>query len=307
MVVEDANGNFKVLKAPLHLPPNQQQIFNVSGNTGRKVFVTPDNVTEVLGLEKESSILAVMDDYESGETAGKTLFKTMWGAQYEFKTRWEKILKAAAQKVNPDLIKRVTITEDAIAFNKMKVATLGILGGNEDIRIEDIVNFEMLAKKFRNISTLQLDETIFSAAQVELGDPVEALFKKLTKLQSLVVFEAGYGNVVACETRQNLEAGKRDAKTKKLAEKTELKNQIEVVAAAKNKNLKDKSPGYQNKVWNACKGYGGRGWEAAGDALLEKNPRLFKAGLSAVVGTFALAGGAIFGIGGWLVHSIRHR
>ena len=305
VAIEDDDGYIQVIKKPLTMPPNDQQMFSMGGTNGRKLFVTPDNVTEVLGLEQGNSILAVMNHTDTAEKFSGRLFKTLWGTQYEFKTRWKAILDAAAGRVNPDLIRRATITEDAVAFNKMKVATLGIVGGREDIRIEDIVNFQMTAKVFKNLSLLQIDETILEAAQIELGEPIEQLFKIFTKLQHLVVFEVGYGKVKSSISRNDIIQGRRNAKIQEMEERAKLKNQIEVVAAAKNKNLRDKSPGYQNKVWEASKSFQGQGWGAARDAIMDKNPKLFKAAGMSILTLGVLGVGAVFGVGGKIASLFR--
>lgn len=283
---------------PEYMPPNEHKTFDFGGKTGRAIYVTPERTTQVLGLTKDNSVLVTMPTYSTAERFHKKLFGTLWGSQYEFKNRWRAILDGVAGSSNPNLITRLIIMEDTVVFNKKQVATLNILGGADDIRIEDIVNFGMTAKKYKNIRELMIDEVIFERAQIEFGDPIGGLFKAFGQLQRLTVVTVGCGAAKISVSRQELMQGRIDAKAQEAVEKAQFKNQMEAVAAAKNPNLHTRSPGYQSKVWEASKKFQGQGWGAARDALMDKNPKLFKAAGMGIVSLGVLGVGAVFGLAG---------
>lgn len=293
---EASNTSYSGQQAqPQYMPPTEETIYQKGGKTGRVVYVTPDKTTQVLGLTKDNSIVITMPETDTAEKFSKKLFSGLWGAQYEFKSRWKAILDGVGSKKSAALITRATILEDAIVFNKKMVATINILGGDEDIRIEDIVNFSMTAKQFVNIREIILDTTIFERAQAELGDPINKLFSIFTQLNKLCIIEDGCGAPKINVTRQQIMQNQVENQAQEAMERAQFKNQMEAVSAAKNPNLKTKSPGYQSRVWESSKNFQGQGWGAARDALLEKNPKLFKAAGLGLVSLGVLGVGAIFG------------
>lgn len=301
----DKDGDTNQDAQPIQMPYNDNSTFENGGATGRTLYVTPERSTKILGLTKENSILVTMPNYATGEKFSNRLFKTLWGTKYEFKNRWKLILDTVADQTNANMVKRLTITEDAIVFNKKSIATIDILGGAEDIRIEDIVNFTMTAKKFKNIDSIVLDEIIFETAQIEFGDPIAGLFKTFPNLQNLSVLAVGYGEPIIGMSRNDFNNHNISEKAQKLVEKATFKNQMEVVSAAKNPNLRNKRPGYQNKVWDACKNFQAVGWGSARDAILDKNPKLFKAVGMSLLSVGILAVGGVFGVGGRIIHTFK--
>lgn len=283
---------------PDEMRPDEHSTFAYGGDTGKTLYITPDKTSHILGLTKENSVVVTIPSYDTTEKFQNRLFKTLWGTQYEFKNRWRAILDGVADTTKADLVTRFVALEDTIVFNKKQVATLNILGGDADIRIEDLVNFKQTARKFKNISEITLDETIFERAQIEFGEPIAELFKCFSRLQKLTVMTAGCGSIKVDISRSQFEQGRIETQAKELSNRATYKNQLETISATKNHNLKRKSPGYQNKVWEASKNFQGKGWKAVGDALLDRNPKLFRAvGLSAL--TIGVLGvGAVFGLTG---------
>ena len=86
-----------------------------------------------------------------------------------------------------------------------------------------------------------------------------------------------------------------------LAEKRDkslLKSQIDAVAASKNPRLKQKSPGYQSRVWESTKKFQGDAWKTVGQNITGNNPSLLKATTISAAAIIALGvGGAIAGFG----------
>lgn len=276
-------------------PPRASQVIK---QMGRKLVCTPDNIAKIYGLQKDNAVLASIQPYETSEKFGKRLFKTLWGTQYEFKNRWKVILNAVSGKINPSLVTRMLLTENIIAFNQTQVAAYNILGGDEDVRIEDIVDFNMTAKKFPNIKHIRIDEEIFAKAMVDYGDAIVGLFNSFKKLQLIEIVQGRSGGVINSVTRTELTQGQMSQQMQELQERTQFKQQMEVISAAKNPNLRTKSPGYQNRVWKSCKSMGGNSWRAASDAMMAKNPRLFKAATLGIAGAGIMAVGAVTGLFG---------
>lgn len=285
---------------PGEVPTTEQNVFKTGGKTGKITFATPSRTAEVFGLSSENSVLVEMPEYWVAERMSGRLKKTLWGARYEFNSRWQYLLNETAKKINPSIVARVIITEDAIVFNKKHIATINILGGDDDVRVEDIVNFSMLAKKFPNISSLVLDKTIFEAAQIELGEPITGLFRTFRSLQKLMVADYGYGKAALYTTREEVMNRRVNRAMQEESSSAQFKNQMEVMAASKNPHLRRKSVGYQNRVYTNCMKFKGQTWKAAKDAMGAKNPKLLKATVAGV-GTVALLG---IGLAGGLVGKV---
>ena len=291
------NGEF-VANRPIEAPFSSNQVFQTGGSGGGAIFITPEKTAKILGLTKENSLVATMNEYETAQKFRGRLFKSLWGTKYVFKSRWKAILDCVTNNLNPDIIKRAIITEDAIAFNKMQIATVDIIGGDYDIRVEDIVDFAMTASRFKNIAELIIDTTILEAAQVEFTDVIDGMFKTFKSLNKFAVLASGYGKVTSYMTRAEYNEKKVNERMQEAVNTASFKSQMEAVAAAKNPRLKSKSPGYQNRVYESCMRFQGDGWRSAKDALLSKNPKLFKATGMTLLTTGVLAVGLVAGLVG---------
>ena len=248
-----------------------------------------------------------MPPYDTANRFSKRLFKTMWGVEYEFKNRWKQLLDGIAAQMNTNMVTRVDIFNDGLFINHKMCATLGLLGGEEDIRVEDIVNFKMTAKKFPMTSTLRVDGVIYERAQIELGDPETALFEIFPRLQQFICYNAGTDEAAIGITRRDYESGIKNAKMQEIKAKAEFKRQMDVVAAAKDPHLSKRSPGQKSKIWSSAREMSGNSWSAARNAVMEKDPKLFKAARLGLFGALMLGGGAVLGAGGWLIDRVRRR
>ena len=298
------NGEYMANK-PTEMPPLDESMFSFGGTGNSTVFITPEQTSKIFGLTKENSIVAILDKNETTQKFRSTLFKTLWGSKYEFKCRWKSILDSVAGSMNPSLVKRVIITEDAIVFNNKQIATVDIIGGEYDIRIEDIVNFGMTASRFVNISDIIIDTTILEAAQIEFGNVIDGMFKVFKNLNNFAVLSHGYKMVDTCVTREQYNQNKIKKEVAKEIEKAAFKNQIETVAAAKNPRLSKKRPGYQNRVYESCIKFQGEGWGSAKEAIMSKNPKLFKAAGMTLLTTAVLGIGLVAGAVGKTINLFR--
>ncbi len=87
--------------------------------------------------------------------------------------------------------------------------------------------------------------------------------------------------------------------TQNTINQAKFRSQFESVCAANNPTLKNKSVGYNAKVLNATKTFGGNSWDAINRQIKKENPSLMKA---VGIGMFALpvvvGMSALYGIGG---------
>lgn len=87
--------------------------------------------------------------------------------------------------MNSDLVTRIKIFQYEMYVNNKVISASNLIGGFEDVRIEDIINFKSLAKQFPNIREMTIDDTILERAAIEFDQPLIdmfALFKYLSRL-----------------------------------------------------------------------------------------------------------------------------
>lgn len=266
--------------------------FTTGGSTGKTVYIDPSNTQNAFKLTDENSISASMDADSPYEKYEKMLFKTLKGSQYEFDKRWKSILNSVGKKINPNLVSRVMVVQDEIYVNSRYVATSNILGGFANIRLEDIVNFSTMFKKFPNIADLAIDTVMLERLQIEKPNLPIGFFEMGSKLARVsIIFEDGTKEVI---NRNSAISDRADAAIKN----AKINSMFSSVCAAKNPRFKDTSPGYQNKVWNATKSFSGNGWRAIQQQLTKQNPSFIKAtGLFAVTAGVVAVGGGLTLIG----------
>ena len=288
------------LASILNLPINETNTFQSGGNTGRQRFINEiPKTSEVIGLTTKNSIVASMDDYETAEKFHSVFFKGLWGTRWEFQKRWEAVLASISKSINPNMVTRVTINSDNMFVNNRQVAMMNILGGDADVRIEDIVEFKTLIKKFPQLKSIAMDADITQRlCEIYPNDPVGELFRMSQSLQVIVFIGNSWGTNSEQVTRQMYIQGIAEQKLREQTEMAQLKSQIDSIAASKNPRLKQKSPGYQSRVWESTKKFQGEAWKAVGKNITSNNPSLLRATTVSAAAILALGvGGIISGVG----------
>lgn len=288
---EEVEYDIDTLKQFEELMYSRGSVYEQGGANGRNTRINPIQINSdnIIKITSDNAIVASMNDYHPLEKYQSRLMKTLQGTQYQFNKRWDSILSSISKRIHPNLITRVILVEDEMYVNGKLVSTLGILGGFENIRLEDIVKFKVMFKKFKNINELTIDRTMLERFSIEIPDLPEGFFKYNNKLRKVnILLEDGTKEVVD-----------RNSKDSRAAGEAKQRNQFEAICAANNPRLKDKGAGYQSKVWSSTKSFGSKGWDAITHQLTKENPSFIKAsalGL-ATIGVVAV-GGLFHGIGG---------
>lgn len=147
----------------------------------RKDKLTDENSINVYGgIVSEPSII---DSFLMGTPDG--------AARYIQRT-WKGILKAIVrQGYNPANIVKVSLYGGMMYVNGKIVILDGIVGGRQNIRLRDLVDFSLMFNQFPHIKELRLDEEMIRAAIAELGENVtKKLFALGNKLEVIYVKDA---------------------------------------------------------------------------------------------------------------------
>lgn len=267
-----------------------------NGNT----IIKPRNTQEVVIYPDSSCVSAEVPKYSVIGKFKKKLFESKNGVSYEFKKRWDYVLDAV-EKVFPNksLVTRVAIVGQNMSVNGKTLKLDLILGGDYDIRIEDILNIERLLKRFKFIQELILDANGLQQFIVEYGadiDGVIQVFEKHKVLKCIGFIPVGDGKP-RIYTRAEVEG--EHNKLEQQLKQEEMKMRIENVAARKNPRMHEKSVGYTNKFFNSSKKLAGTTFKKSLSLLTDKkNPKLIRASMVSIVGLGIIGVGSIIGLFG---------
>lgn len=149
-------------------------------------------------LTPENSISVGMDmNSNQGYLVSKEglFFNTLGGTKYQITKRWEAVLDGICKTINPGLITNVEIYKNVIILNGKVIEPSNIIGGQENIRIGDIVNYEILGKRFKAIKAMKLDGPEYDDLMFEFKDNTSKLLKAFKNLRRIYVVQQ-YGKVL---------------------------------------------------------------------------------------------------------------
>lgn len=272
---------------------NDKSAVGTGGKRGNNTVIDADrtNITSV--LNDKNSIDCRRAGVGRGGLADRLLLNTPKGAERYITKLWDSILLTAIEQgYKPALVTRVTLKDDNMTINGKILILDGIIGGRENVRLEDIVVFRRLFKRFPMINTLRIDSGFLRTGLVEFnGDVVEHLFDIGKRLQIVDIIESG--GIVRCK-REDIMSNEN---YKKATRKAEISNAIDMECAAKRSSGWKGSSDSEN-IWGmrlAKKSMG-----KSGEAFRQKSA-------PGLVGSMLYgAGGIVIGTVGTAAWSITH-
>lgn len=255
-------------------------------------------------LTPENCIRVQMDPSSLLETKQEKFFSTLGGTKYQLRKRWQIILDGVAKKVNPGLISEVEVYRDYLIMNGKVIDSVNILGGTAGIRLSDIVDYKLLAKKFKAIKELTLDSAGYDELDYQFRD-ISKVFKTFKNLRRINLKQSCNSEIIQIISRKEIEQEQIRKKIEALKAKKEARDMKEVNRAIHNKQLAKTSPVYQSKVWRAATNFSGEAGKAMTKELLDLNKSFFSSAVrSAGIGIVTLAvltiGGAFQLVGSML-------
>lgn len=276
-----------------------------------EVIIEPRQVQNVMLLNTESYSNIDNPKYHTIERFKKKLFESRNGTAYEFKKRWDLVLKAIHRLFpNASMVTRLSIMGTQITVNGKLILIDDILGGDYDIRLEDIVCIRSTFKKFPFIQYLILDNLATQKLILEYGDNamgIWRIFKENKPLKTIGLIPSCNGQPVNYNREDFAQKPEQIASAldKQLSHE-KFNMQMEQAFAFKNPRLHEKSPGYINNVWNTGKKFGGKAWERASKNFMDdKNPKLLRFMGWSVAAVACIGIGGILGIPGAIKNTFR--
>lgn len=274
---------------PVYVDTNATRATEGFGKGGRFTRVDTSKTRNFKKLTDENSINCKMAGPGELSPLEKIMLGTYRGAERYINKIWKSVLNSVVnQGYPPPTITKVSLYGGQMYVSNKILILDGVLGGRQNIRLRDIVNFKMMFKKFPMIKELRLDEDMVRASLAELGeDSIYKMFQFANKLE-VVYIKMKDGTIQEC-TRQSCQS----EQAQKILRNSQLENDIDTYCKSKNPtSWSSNNPG--DNIWGMK--LAKSSMSKAGEAFLDKNKPSI--GKTLLYGTVGVVGGAI-GFGLW--------
>ena len=146
-------------------------------NTGNLVF-SPRSTTKVWEIPANDVVETSINRFDGFYKFKRKLFECRYGTSFEFKKCWDKVLDTIEEKYKSrSMVTRIAIIDPQVNVNGQPLLLNTILGGEYDIRLEDIVSIKQLLRKFPNLQQLVIDMNGAQCIIREYGCTVDDVWK----------------------------------------------------------------------------------------------------------------------------------
>lgn len=277
-------------------------------NTGNLVF-SPRSTTKVWEIPANDVVETSINSFDGFYKFKRKLFECRYGTSFEFKKCWDKVLDTIEEKYKSrSMVTRIAIIDPQVNVNGQPLLLNTILGGEYDIRLEDIVSIKQLLRKFPNLQQLVIDMNGAQCIIREYGctvDDVWKVFQEGKKLQMLGIIPAG-----STETKRfyRQKFAQQVDDLEELLDLESCRIQIDQFADSKNPRFSEKRVGRVDRFWKRSKAFdkglfarGGWGTNPKSYKVADKRWKkagwtLAGAGAFLACGALTLAGKAASGI-----------
>ena len=277
-------------------------------NTGNLVF-SPRSTTKVWEIPANDVVETSINRFDGFYKFKRKLFECRYGTSFEFKKCWDKVLDTIEEKYKSrSMVTRIAIIDPQVNVNGQPLLLNTILGGEYDIRLEDIVSIKQLLRKFPNLQQLVIDMNGAQCIIREYGctvDDVWKVFQEGKKLQMLGIIPAG-----STETKRfyRQKFAQQVDDLEELLDLESCRIQIDQFAYSKNPRFSEKRVGRVDRFWKRSKAFdkglfarGGWGTNPKSYKVADKRWKkagwtLAGAGAFLACGALTLAGKAASGI-----------
>lgn len=164
---------------------------------------------------------------------------TAAGARYELQSRFKFIVDKLDEVVKPNLVTRMIVGEEEVSLNGVFIDVSGIVGGQGEARLCDVISFTKLLKKYKNLKEMSVDRSMLEAMRFEFRSIPDELFMVNKSLQTIMIIDAS-GN------REVMRRGEKNSS--RMVEKAERSMEFEAMCNSKNPRVHEKASATYSSV-----------------------------------------------------------
>lgn len=211
------------------------------------IDIKPRETQNAVRLNLDDYLEASAPNWSTMERFKKKLFESKNGIAYEFKKRWDYVLKEIGKKY-PDkaLVRRMAFSELQVAVNGRISMFNNLIGGEDEILITDILRIRDTFKKFPFIQEITFDGPTTQCLIDEYGTSAQEIWSIFQENRSLKTLIISVNNNIQRFDRATF-ANTADKLNGMLGLQV-TKMQLENFASEYNPRLENKSPGYINRI-----------------------------------------------------------
>lgn len=206
--------------SPTVLMPNKNRM--VTEQVGRNVVVDTN------GTQNARPMVNAIDCSGAYEGPSKWFESVFMRGNVDKYTdgRWSAILDRVEMAVNPNEVRRVYIYNTSMFINRRLCNLNGVLGGENGVTLGDIVNYKLLARKFKHIREMALDYDTMKSGYIEFGidsDVIAEIFKLNSELLTINIVGPNNVEVVSRkEVLSNIGNSNKSAESVKIGAKMDI-------------------------------------------------------------------------------------
>lgn len=285
-------------------PYEANNIFNTNNGQGT-IDITPPPYGDTVRLSLDNYIETSAPRWHTMERFKKVLFESANGTAYEFKKRWDYVLKKIAER-HPDraLVRKIAFTELHVIVNGKMMMLNNLIGGDCDIQITDILRIRDTFKKFPLIQSITFDGPTTQCLIDEYGTTAQEVWSifqenRALKVIEIVIPETNQQLVLKRETFPSMAEQFNRAMGMKIAQM-----QYEQFGSSYNNRLEEKSPGYINRMLKNGKSRASSWFQNKPKVKTTRKPIVSKRMKYAAGAVGILALGSVIGLPGLIVTGV---
>lgn len=285
-------------------PYEANNIFN-SNNRQGTIDITPPPNGDTVRLSLDNYIETSAPRWHTIERFKKALFESANGTAYEFKKRWDYVLKKIAER-HPDraLVRKIAFTELHVIVNGKMMMLNNLIGGEDDIQITDILRIKDTFKKFPMIQSITFDGPTTQCLIDEYGTTAQEVWSifqenRALKVIEIIIPETNQQLVLKRETFPSMQDQFNRAMGIKIAQM-----QYEQFGSNYNNRLEEKSPGYISRMLKNGKSKASSWFQNRPKVKTNRKPIVSKRMKFAAGAVGILALGSVIGLPGLIVTGV---
>lgn len=174
-----------------HIDEEIKRMKPMSGfNDNNPNMIVTHDVKNTIDLDPKNSIDCTLRPRITMNLAEKIFDRFKVGPAVYAKKLWNEILCCCADRIRADMVRSVAIIGDNIYVNRKLINVNGLIGGVDNVRLRDVINFKALFKKFRYLDDMCVDVDAETEWLYELkSTTLQSAFIEYKRLRRILIVD----------------------------------------------------------------------------------------------------------------------